>query len=89
MAKLTAKARNALPKKDFALPGGRFPINDKSHARNALSRVSQFGNSEEKSEVRAKVHNKFPDIGEDRAEGGRVEGNKAKRRLDRPNKRKD
>jgi hypothetical protein len=27
--------------KVFALPGGRFPINDKVHARNALARVAQ------------------------------------------------
>ena len=88
MAKLTAKARNALPKKAFALPGGRYPIEDKSHARNALARVSQHGSSDEKAEVRTKVHSKYPDIGEDRAEGGRVEGDKAKRRLDRSHKSK-
>jgi hypothetical protein len=89
MAKLTAAKRNALPKKAFALRGGRYPIEDKSHARNALARVSQNGSPAEKAEVRAKVHSKFPDIGEsDRAEGGRVEGDKAKSRLDRPHKKK-
>lgn len=62
--KLLAAKRNALPKSDFALPGKRaFPINDKSHARNALSRVSQFGTPSEKAEVKAKVHAKFPGIG--------------------------
>ena len=45
---LTAKSRDALPKKDFAVPGRKYPINDKSHARNALSRVSQSGSSKEK-----------------------------------------
>ena len=34
-----------------------------SHARNALSRVSQFGTAELKARVRAKVHKKFPTIG--------------------------
>lgn len=63
MAKLTAKARNALPKKDFALPGGRYPVEDKNHARNALARVSQFGTAAEKAKVRAKVAAKFPSIG--------------------------
>lgn len=29
--KLTSKARKALPKSDFALPGGRYPVNDKAH----------------------------------------------------------
>ena len=63
-----------MPKSDFALPGkgegpkgagaGSYPIPDASHARNALARVSQHGSSEEKAKVRAKVHAKFPGIGE-------------------------
>jgi hypothetical protein len=66
VAKLTAKARNALPTSTFAVPGRRaYPINDKAHARNALSRVSQFGSSAEKAAVRAKVHAKYPTIGSD------------------------
>lgn len=64
MAKLTAKARNALPAKDFAGPDRSYPIKDASHARNALSRVSQFGTAELKARVRAKVHAKFPGIGD-------------------------
>lgn len=64
MAKLTTKKRNKLSKKSFAEPGKRaYPINDKSHARNALARVSQFGSSSEKATVRAAVHKKFPGIG--------------------------
>lgn len=63
MAKLTTDARKHLPAKAFALPGGRYPIPDANHARNALSRISQFGNPEEKSEVRSKVHSNFPGIG--------------------------
>lgn len=63
MAKLTTAQRNKLPKSDFALGAGRYPINDANHARNALSRVSQNGNSSEKAKVRAAVHRKFPDIG--------------------------
>lgn len=59
---LTAKQRKHLPKKDFALPGGRYPVNDENHARNALARVSQFGTSAEKSKVRAAVRRKYPDI---------------------------
>jgi hypothetical protein len=64
MAKLTAATRKRIPKKDFALPGGRYPIEDASHARNALSRVSGNGTPAEKATVRAKVHAKFPGIGE-------------------------
>ncbi len=63
MAKLTAKRRNALPGKSFAGPNRSFPIEDKSHARNALSRVSQFGSSQLKAKVKAAVHRKYPDIG--------------------------
>lgn len=42
MAELTAKARKALPSKDFAEPGKRkFPVEDKAHARSAKSRASE------------------------------------------------
>lgn len=64
MAKLTSKRRNSLPKSDFAEPGKRkYPIPDKSHARNALARVSQHGTPAEKSKVRSAVHRKYPSIG--------------------------
>lgn len=43
MAKLTSKARNALGAKEFAEPKERkFPIEDKSHARNAKARASEM-----------------------------------------------
>lgn len=62
--KLTSTARKALPTSTFAVPSKRkYPINDKNHARNALARVSQFGNSSEKAEVRKKVKSKFLSIG--------------------------
>lgn len=64
MAKLTSKARKAIPTGEFALPSRRYPIEDRSHARNALARVSQFGSSAEKSRVRAAVHRKYPGMGE-------------------------
>lgn len=73
MARLTTKARSKLKSSQFALPGkgegpkgkgaGSYPINDPAHARNALSRVSQFGSPAEKAAVRAKVHRKYPSIG--------------------------
>lgn len=62
MAKLTTEERNKLPKSDFALPGGRYPIPDRSHAQNALARVSQNGTPEEKATVRAKVRARFKDM---------------------------
>lgn len=64
MAKLTARGRKNLPKSSFAEPGKRaYPIPDKTHAQNALARVSQFGSSSEKQKVRAAVHRRFPDMG--------------------------
>ena len=64
MARLTAKARKALPAKAFAEPSTRaYPIQDANHARNALARVSQFGSPMEKQKVRAAVHRKYPTIG--------------------------
>lgn len=63
MAKLTAKQRNALPKGDFALKSERaYPINDKSHARAALSMVSAHGSQSEKAQVRKKVRQEYPEI---------------------------
>ena len=41
MAKLTSKARAALPASKFALPGGRYPIEDRAHAANAKARAKQ------------------------------------------------
>ena len=62
---LTAKARKHIKKKNFALPGGRYPIHDAAHARNALSRVAQNGTPEEKKKVKAAVHKKYPGIGKE------------------------
>lgn len=75
MTRLTAKARAKIPGKDFALPGGKYPIEDKSHARNALSRVAQNGSPGQKAEVRAKVHAKYPGIKQS------SEGRELERRL--------
>lgn len=42
MAKLTTKARKAMPKKDFGEPGKRaYPMPDKAHAANAKARATQ------------------------------------------------
>jgi len=76
MAKLTTRQRGNLPASDFAGPDRSYPVNDMSHARNALARVSQFGTSELKAKVRAKVRKKFPQIA--------VDGAKPGHRADRP-----
>lgn len=79
MAKLTARRRNALPAKSFAGPDRSYPIEDASHARNALARVAQHGTADLKARVRAKVHKKFPGI--------RIEGGASHRRADRAARR--
>ncbi|MGE6498638.1 hypothetical protein [Cupriavidus metallidurans] len=45
MAKLSTATRDKMPAKDFALPGGRYPVEDKKHAANAKSRASQQYNA--------------------------------------------
>ena len=67
MAKLTTKARKKLPSSSFAIPSkkpgsGSYPIPDRSHAANALSR-SANKSSAVKAAVRAKVKDKYPDMG--------------------------
>ena len=64
MAKLTSKARKALPKSSFAGPDRSYPVEDKSHARNALARVSQAVKAGRMSEgaaakIRAKANKKL------------------------------
>lgn len=68
MATLTGKQRKSLSRSEFAVPSkapgsGSYPIPDRSHAANALSRVSANGSPAEKAEVRAKVHARYPDMG--------------------------
>jgi hypothetical protein len=63
MAKLTTKKRKSLSAKAFVFPKTRkFPIEDKAHARDALSRAAHKGGSVE-AKVRAAVKKKYPGIG--------------------------
>jgi hypothetical protein len=62
MAVLTAKGRKRIAPSNFALPDGRYPIHDASHARNALARVSQHGTPGEQKKVKAAVRRKYPGI---------------------------
>ena len=64
MGILTAAQRKKIPIRKFALPAkapgsGSYPIPDRVHAANALSRVSQFGSPEEQAVVRRKVKRAF------------------------------
>ena len=72
MAKLTAKQRNGLGAGEFALPGRKYPIEDASHARNALARAAQHASPAQKAEIDSKVHAKYPAIGQKMAKGGMV-----------------
>lgn len=63
--KLTAAMRKRIPKSQFAVPSkapgsGSYPIEDESHARNALARSS---GKPVAAAVAAKVHARFPGIG--------------------------
>jgi hypothetical protein len=63
--KLTAAMRKKIPRSDFAVPSkapgsGSYPIEDASHARNALARSSGKPIA---AEVRAKVLAKYPSMG--------------------------
>jgi hypothetical protein len=63
----SSKNRKKLSKKSFALPGKRkYPIPDKSHARNALARVAQHGTPAEQKKVRKAVVKRFPSLGKKR-----------------------
>jgi len=47
MAKLTAKARKAIPASKFALPGkngkpGKYPVENAAHAKDAKARASEM-----------------------------------------------
>lgn len=65
MAKLKAKARNALPAADFGMPGSRkYPMPDKTHAANAKARASQAENAgrispSTKAKIDAKANRKL------------------------------
>lgn len=63
MAKLTAKARKAIPTSKFAGPKRSYPDQDASHARNALARVANKSPAL-KARVDAKVHRDWPGMGE-------------------------
>jgi hypothetical protein len=80
MAKLTTKTRNKLPASAFAGPDRSYPIEDASHARNALARASQHASPELQAKIKAKVRRKFPNI--------HVEGEASKPRADRPSRGK-
>lgn len=68
MARLTGLQRHKIPLSKFAVKKGRkYPIEDESHARNALSMVSANGSPTEKAEVRGAVARRYPGIKQSRS----------------------
>ena len=68
-AELNEAARENIAPKNFALSSKQsdtgkpaYPIEDKSHAANALARVRQFGDAHEKAEVYKDVARKYPEL---------------------------
>lgn len=58
-----------VPKSDLTFPDkggatGSYPVNTPKHARAALGFVGMHGTPAEKAAVRAKVHSKYPNIGQ-------------------------
>lgn len=68
MSKLTAEGRKRLSRHSFAIPGTRsYPIENETHARDALARVSQFGSPSEQARVSEAVHKKYPGIDKEKS----------------------
>lgn len=69
---LSAKARRAMPSKEFALPGhgegkggkgsGAYPIDTPGRARSALSRGAANASPSELATIKRKVKAKYPGI---------------------------
>ena len=56
MAKLTAKARKALPDSAFAGPNRSYPVEDKGHAKAAKTRAAEFASPSLEAKVDAKAN---------------------------------
>lgn len=63
MAVLTAASRKKIKTSKFAIPSGRkYPIQDIAHARNAMSRVRQYGTAAERKKVYSAVAKAYPGL---------------------------
>jgi hypothetical protein len=61
VATLNAAQRKALSTKVFGLPEKRaYPMEDKTHARAAMSRASANATPAEQKRIRAKAHRMYP-----------------------------
>lgn len=65
MAKLTSSQRDKLAAGEFVFPTKRaYPLNNKSHARAALSMVAAHGTPAQRAAVRDAVARRYPSIKE-------------------------
>lgn len=61
--KLTARKRNRMASRTFALPSKRkYPMDTLGRARNALARVAQHGSKAEQATVRRNVTRRYPSL---------------------------
>lgn len=65
MGKLSTAQRKKLPAKDFAGPGGSYPIEDRGHAVAAKARAAEFAPPAERARIDAKANKT---LGEKRSE---------------------
>ena len=80
MAVLSSTARKRLSKNAFVFPKERkYPIEDASHARNALARAAQHLGPDGQAKVKAAVKRRYPNI--------HVEGEVAGSRKDKAARR--
>jgi hypothetical protein len=63
MAVLGTKQRNRMPRTSFAIPETKsYPINDRQHGANALTRVKQHGTADEKGRVYRAVCRRYKSL---------------------------
>jgi len=81
MGKLTAKARDKIPGKDFAGPDRSYPIPDEGHVKSALARASEFHHPGIAANVKKKAKKKFPGM------KFKMEGGSVSQRADKPRRK--
>lgn len=89
MAKLKKGQRRKLPASAFAYPSSRkYPIHDKSHARNALARAGSSKTSGTYAHVAAAVNRRYPGMAKGKTGTKRKGATKRKRSSSRRTARK-
>jgi hypothetical protein len=77
MARLTAKTRAQIPKREFAVPGtDGYPIDTKGRAKAALGLVGMHGSPAEQAQVRSAVARKYPGIEQSKGPQAKKTGSK-------------